>query len=254
MEQTHTWIRKDDYAKLKEIMSSTGQTSLCETLHNIINNGKQDQKGLTLLNLRDGDFSKLKRMQEDLSFSDLGAVIHHIIESQTSLEIITIQKIMRNDCPVCLTGKPFLSGKTFWVMHSLLGLESHARELTKAESIQQNPVLVIDTNSEYTPLREIKSIRELDLCRNEQVRFCPQQHSLMSLMQVKALFTELNMIVDMNKEALKNLVLIVEEAQSYKSSWFNGFLYKSRHLLRKMIVVTPQTDCFLGLETYTIFH
>ena len=76
----------------------------------------------------------------------------------------------------------------------------------------------------------------------------------MGTMQIKGLFTELNMMIDIDKETLKNLVIIIEEAQTYKSSWFNGFLYRSRHQVRKMIVVTPQTDCFQGLKTLTIFR
>jgi hypothetical protein len=240
MEQTHTWIRKDDYAKLKQVMSATGQTSLCETLHDLINNSKQDQKGLTLLNLREVDFNKLKQIQEDLSYLDLGAVIHHIIESQTSLDIITVPKVLKDDCGVCLTGKS-LSGKSYWLANSFI------------PSIKDHSVLLVDTNNEYS-LKEIKSIRELNL-GNDKVRFIPSQgSSLLALSQVRGLFMELQMQIDLNKDSLKNLILIIEEAQSYKSSWFNGFLYRSRHVVRKMIVVTPQTDCYQGLETYTIFH
>jgi hypothetical protein len=80
------------------------------------------------------------------------------------------------------------------------------------------------------------------------------QNSAMNVLQVKALFTGLNMMIDSNPKALENLVLIVDEAQSYKSSWFNGFLYKSRHHLRKMIVITPQTDCYQGLETFMVLR
>jgi len=241
MEQTHTWIRKDDYAKLKEIMSSTGQTSLCETLHDLINNNKQDQKGLTLLNLREGDFNKLKQIQEELSFTELGAVIHHIIESLTSLEIITVPKVLKDNCGVCLTGKS-LSGKSYWLANTFI------------PSIQDQSLLLVDTNNEYA-LREIKSIRELNLEKNDKARFIPSQgSSLLALSQVRGLFMELQMQIDLNKDTLKNLILVIEEAQSYKSNWFNGFLYRSRHAVRKMIVVTPQTDCYQGLETYTIFH
>jgi hypothetical protein len=67
-------------------------------------------------------------------------------------------------------------------------------------------------------LKEIKSIRELNLASNEKVRFCPVQPSLMCVMMVRQLFTEMNSLIDMNKDALNNLVLIVEEAQSFKSS------------------------------------
>jgi len=35
---------------------------------------------------------------------------------------------------------------------------------------------------------------------------------------------------------------------------FAKFLYGSRHVVRKMIAVTPQTDAFQGLETLMAFH
>jgi len=240
MEQTHTWIRLDDYRRLKEIQSSTGQTSLCATLHDLINTNKQDQKGLTLLNLRESDFNKLKQIQQDLSYTDLGAVVHSIIESQASLEIITVDKVLKDCCGVCLTGKS-LSGKSYWLANSFI------------PAIKEHSIVLLDTNSEHN-LIEIKSIREIDLQENDKVCIKLSQNNLLAMSQVRGFFMELNMLVDMNKDALKNLILIVEEAQSYKSNWFNGFLYRSRHILRKMIVVTPQTDCFQGLETYTIFH
>jgi len=50
-------------------------------------------------------------------------------------------------------------------------------------------------------------------------------------------------------------IIIVEEAHSYKNvSAFTKFLYGSRHIVRKMVAVTPQTDAFQGLVTLTIYH
>lgn len=200
-----------------------------------------EKKALTLVNFRDSDYDKLKKTQEECGFRDLGSVIHYIMEMQASIEIVTSNKIMKDCTPMVLSGKP-LSGKTFWIKNCFI------------PSLTENPVLVIDANGEYDFLKEIANIRELDFPSNQHVRFRPSQHSIMGTIQIKALFTELNMMVDMNKDALKNLVLIIEESQSYKSSWFNGFLYKSRHLVRKMLVVTPMLDCFQGLETYIVFH
>jgi aromatic ring-cleaving dioxygenase len=235
---THVYVWKEDFEKLKDIQNSTGEETLLQTFHNLVS---PEKKALTLVNFRESDYNKLKKIQDECGFRDLGSVIHHVIEMQASLEMVTSAKIMKDCTPMVLSGKP-LSGKTYWTKNVFI------------PSLVNNPVLVIDANGEYESLKEIKSIRELDLANNHHVRFCPAQHSVMGTLQVKQLFTELNMSLDMNKDALKNLVLIVEEAQGYKSSWFNGFLYKSRHYIRKMIVVSPQTDCFQGLQTFTIFQ
>jgi hypothetical protein len=235
---THVYVWKEDFEKLKAIQNSTGQETLLQTFHILVS---PEKKALTLVNFRDRDFEKLKKIQDEGGFRDLGSVIHHVIAMQASVEMVTSEKIMKDSAPMVLSGKP-LSGKTYWIKNCFI------------PSLMDNPVLIVDPNEEYDFLKEIKSIRELDFASNQHVRFCPSQHSVMGTMQVKALFTELNMNVDINKDALKNLVLIVEEAQGYKSSWFNGFLYKSRHNLRKMIAITPQTDCFQGLETLTVFH
>jgi hypothetical protein len=235
---THIYVLKEDFEKLKAIQNSTGQETLLQTFHNLVS---PEKKALTLVNFRDSDYDKLKTIQSEGGFRDLGSVIHYVIAMQASTEMVTFEKIMKDCTPMVLSGKP-LSGKTFWTKNVFI------------PSLTNNPVLVIDANGEYESINEIKSLRGLDFLSNQHVGFCPSQHSVMGTMQVKALFTELNMMVDMNKDSLKNLVLIVEEAQSYKSNWFNGFLYKSRHNLRKMIVITPQTDCFQGLETLTIFH
>ena len=235
---THVFVLKDDYMKLKALQNALGQETIVETFHNLV---CPQQKALTLVSLKDCDFQKLSEIKTECGFTDLGSVIHHIIVERASTEVVIPSKIMKDSTPMVLCGRP-LSGKTHWVKNTFV------------PSLNANPVLVIDVNGEYETLKQIQSIRELDLSSNSHVRFCPQQHSAMASMQVKALFTELNMMVDLNKDALKNLVLIVEEAQSYKISWFNGFLYKSRHCVRKMLVVTPQTDCFQGLETFTVFH
>jgi len=59
--------------------------------------------------------------------------------------------------------------------------------------------------------------------------------------------------LDLKRNSLSKWIIIVEEAHTYKNlSTFIKFLYGSRHIVRKMVVVTPQTDAFQGLMTLTI--
>jgi len=59
----------------------------------------------------------------------------------------------------------------------------------------------------------------------------------------------------MKRNEMAKWIIIVEEAHSYKNvSAFTKFLYGSRHIVRKMVAVTPQTDAFQGLVTLTIYH
>jgi hypothetical protein len=204
-----------------------------------------------MVNLHPQDFAFLQQRKEEAHMTDIGAVIHNLVESQSSIEIVTPSKVLNERYPICIVGVSGV-GKSHWLKNCFL--KNSLNSSTEEKPVLDYPVLVIDTNNEYDILKEIKSIRELSLSSNQQVRFCPLQHSLMCVMMVRQLFTEMNSLIDMDKDALKNLVLIVEEAQSFKSNWFNGFLYRSRHLVRKMIVVTPQIDCFQGLHTFTIFR
>jgi hypothetical protein len=242
MEQTHVRVLKQDLQVLKTIQSNSCLDSLTETLHEIINVQSQEPR-LTIVKLLPQDYLQLQKLKEESGYREVGYVIHQILQSQKTTEMVTVAKIMKNCCPCVLTGQP-LSGKSYWIKNTLI------------PSLKDNHVLVIDTNSEYDNLREIKSLRELNLQSNDKVRFCPQQHSIMCLLQVRGLVTELNAMVDADKKALSRLILVVEEANQYKSSVFNGLLYKSRHFFSKgkMIVVTPQTDCFQGLETFTVFR
>ena len=245
-QETHTRILKEDLEKLKQIQNSTGASNLTEALHKLINN--QEPSALTLVNLLDQDMEYLNKIQKEVG-CDLGHVIHQIIKSQSSIEIVTPSKIMVERVPICLVGRN-MSGKSFFLKTSFIPtVRDNPNSFTP--STKDNQILVIDTNSEYD-LKEIKSIRELS--NNPVARFCPLQNSTMCMIQVRQLFTEMNSLIDMDKEALKNLILVVEEAQSFKSSWFNGFLYRSRHIVRKMIVVTPQIDCFQGLMSFTVFR
>jgi len=239
-QETHTRILKEDLEALKAIHSSTGRP-ISQVLHDLLTGKEPIQTALTLVNLRQEDYNKLQLIMQESGFTDIGNAIHSVMQSQTTLEVVTPAKVMETNVPVVLGGRP-LSGKSHWLKNTFI------------PAMKDNSVLVIDANSEYEFLSEIKSIREIGLSTNNQARYVPVQHSIMGTMQVKALFTELNMQIDLDKESLKNLVLIVEEGQSYKSSWFNGFLYKSRHILRKMIVVTPQIDCFQGLKIFTVYR
>jgi hypothetical protein len=247
IKETHTRIRVEDLKTLKEIQSATNVPSLTEVLHSLLNN--KEPSALTLVNLLDQDLEYLKKIQKEVG-SDLGHVVHQIVKSQSSIEIVTPSKVLNERYPICLVGKSGV-GKSHWLKNTFL--KNSYNTSTKDNPVLNYPVLVIDSNNEYD-LKEIKSIREIDLSSTQKVKFCPLQHSLMCVMQVRQLFTEMNSLIDMDKEALSKLILVIEEANLYKSNWFNGFLYRSRHLVRKMIVVTPQTDCFQGLQTFTVFR
>jgi hypothetical protein len=69
--------------------------------------------------------------------------------------------------------------------------------------------------------------------------------------EVESIFSHL----DMKRNEMGKWIIIVEEAHTFKNvSAFAKFLYGSRHVVRKMIAVTPQTDAFQGLETLMAFH
>lgn len=70
-----------------------------------------------------------------------------------------------------------------------------------------------------------------------------------AITEVEGIFTHL----DMKRNDMSRWVIIVEEAHTFQNvPSFTKFLYGSRHIVRKMIAVTPKTDAFPGLETLTI--
>ncbi len=244
MSETHTRILKEDLQALRAIQNSTGQLSISETLHTILTNQEPVQRALTLVKLKPEDYNKLQTIAHECGFQDTGFVIHHLLESQPTTEMVTVAKVMNECVPVCLTGKP-LSGKSYWVKNTLIPALK-----------DKNPVLLIDPNHEYDMLKEIKSIRELELSSNQHARFCPSKNSLMGMMQIKSLIIELNAMIDIDEDAFRDtsqhsgLVLIFEEY--HKSNWANAFLFKSRHTTRKAIIITP--DYLPNIETYTVFR
>jgi hypothetical protein len=205
------------------------------------------QRALTLVKLQKEDYENLQKIKEECGFIDISNVIHQILQSQVTTEMISVSKVMNEsgNLPVLLQSRAS-SGKSYFIKHQLL-------PYLHQQTSEQTPVLVIDTNNEYDMLKEVKSIRELDLSSNQQVRFVPAQHSIMGQMMVKALITELNMMLDNHKDALKKLILVIEEAGVYFSPWMRGFVYRSKHNLRKCLILTPD-DCFKNLLTYTIFR
>jgi hypothetical protein len=61
--------------------------------------------------------------------------------------------------------------------------------------------------------------------------------------------------LDMKRNEMAKWIIIIEEAHTFKNvPAFMKFLYGSRHVVRKMIAVTSQTDAFQGLETLMAFH
>lgn len=182
------------------------------------------------------DLAKLNSIRDHCGFRGIAWVVRSLLEQQAT-NIATVEAIMNERVPVVLTGRP-LAGKSYFVKQELL------------PALNNNPVLIIDVQNEYKELRQIGfDIFGFDFANfNEHVRFVPNSQSMVGESEVSSLFSNL----EMKRELLSQWTIITEEAQAFKNvPCFVRFLYGSRHILRKMVVVTPQTDCFQGLKTVT---
>lgn len=183
------------------------------------------------------DRTRLSTIRNECGFRSSAYVLHSLLEQQAK-NAATVEAIMDSRAPVVVTGKP-LAGKSFFIKNKLL------------PALTGNPVLLIDVQNEYTNLKKIGfDIFGLNFENyTEHVRFAPNTQSMVAESEISSLFSNL----EMKKEVLSNWVIIAEESQSFKTlAPFVRFLYGSRHIVRKMIVVTPQTDCFQGLTTLTV--
>jgi len=183
------------------------------------------------------DHQKLKQIKTRVGFKNFAWVIHKLLEEQAK-NLASVEAVMKGTVPVVLTGKPYC-GKTTFVMKKLL------------PALKNNPVLVVDSWNEYDELSDIQygfyNLNFKDF--NEHMRFVPNTQSKVGMIEVENLFAHL----DMMRQEMSNWIIIVEEAHSYKNvSAFTKFLYGSRHIVRKMVAITPQTDAFQGLLTLTI--
>jgi hypothetical protein len=152
----------------------------------------------------------------------------------------TVEAVMDGNVPIVLTGKP-LSGKTLFIKQKLL------------PSLVGNPVLLIDSWGEYTDLKNIQyDIYGLNFSNfTDHIRFVPNTQSRVAETEVESIFAHL----DMKRNELSKWTIIAEEAHTFKNvSSFVKFLYGSRHIVKKMVAVTPQTDAFLGLVTLAVDH
>lgn len=182
------------------------------------------------------DHNRLMLIKTKIGFKNVASVIHALLEEKAR-NLASVQAVMNRTVPVVLTGKP-LSGKTYFVKRKLLRF------------LKGSPVLVIDSWDEYKELRnigyDIYSLNFKDF--REHIRFVPNTHSRMAETEVENIFAHL----DMKRNEMKNWTIIIEEAHAYKNiQAFNKFLYGSRHIVRKMVAITPQTDAFQGLVTLT---
>ena len=183
------------------------------------------------------DHRRLMTIKKSMGFKNLAWVVHGLLEEQAK-NLASVEAVMKSTVPIILTGKP-LSGKSFFTKRKLL------------PSLKNNPVLVIDSWNEYEVLRnvgyDVYSLNFKDF--NEHIRFVPNTQSQIAETEISAIFSHL----DMKRNEMAKWIIIVEEAHSYKNvSAFTKFLYGSRHIVRKMVAVTPQTDAFQGLVTLTI--
>lgn len=183
------------------------------------------------------DRERLIFIKENVGFKNVSWVIHSLLEEQAK-NLATVEVVMNSSVPVVLTGKP-LSGKTFFIKQKLLPF------------LKGSPVLVIDSWSEYAELRNIGyELYSLDLKDfSEHIRFVPNMQSRVAITEVGNIFAHL----DMKRNEMPKWIIVVEEAHTFKNvSVFTKFLYGSRHIVRKMIVITPQTDAYEGLVTLTV--
>lgn len=183
------------------------------------------------------DLVKLMSIKKGTGFKSLAWVIHNLLEQQPK-NIATVEAVMNGSVPVILTGKP-LSGKTSFIKQKLL------------PSLVDGPVLVVDSWGEYKELRNIGyDIYGLDFDNfSEHIRFVPNTQSKVAETEIESIFAHL----DMKRNAMSKWTIIVEEAHTFRNvSSFVKFLYGSRHIVRKMMAVTPQIDAFQGLVTFSI--
>jgi len=185
------------------------------------------------------DHGRLMIIKKSMGFKNLAWVVHGLLEEQAK-NLASVEAVMNSTVPIVVTGKP-LSGKSFFVKRKLL------------PSLKNSPVLVVDSWNEYEGLRnvgyDIYGLNFKDF--SEHIRFVPNTQSQIAETEISAIFSHL----DMKRNEMAKWIIIVEEAHSYKNvSAFTKFLYGSRHIVRKMVAVTPQTDAFQGLVTLTIYH
>jgi len=239
IERTHTWVRKDDYEQLKVIMNAMGTPNLAETIHNVLH--PEDHRPLTLVKLQKEDFEKLQKIKDECQILDVGATIHQLLQTQACTEIVTVERVMNERTPVLLVGKP-LAGKSHFIKTKLL------------PSLIGQPVLIVDVQDEYSNLKSIGfDIFSLNFENfAEHIRFVVNKQSMVAESEVSSLFSNL----EMKREVLSKWTIIVEECQSFSVNVapFLRFLYGSRHIVRKMVCVSPKTDCLLGLQTFTVFR
>jgi len=198
---------------------------------------KKDQT--THIRVWKNDHQKLKAIKRSVGFRNVACVVHKLLEEQAK-NLASVEAVMNGRVPVVLTGKP-LSGKTLFVKRDLL------------PSLKGSPMLVIDSWDEYEELQnmgyDVYSLNFKDF--NEHIRFVPNTQSRVAETEVENIFAHL----DMKRNEMSRWIIIVEEAHSYRNvSAFTKFLYGSRHLVRKMVAVTPQTDAFQGLVTLIVYH
>jgi hypothetical protein len=114
-------------------------------------------------------------------------------------------------------------------------------------------MLLVDSWDEYKELRNIGyDVYGLDFeTFTDHIRFVPNTQTKVAETEVESIFAHL----DMKRNGLSKWTIIVEEAHTFKNvPSFAKFLYGSRHTVRKMVAVTPQTDAFQGLVTLAVYR
>jgi hypothetical protein len=116
-QETHTRIYKDDLTALRAIQP-LGQT-IAQTIHSILTDNQPASRGLTLVKLQIEDFKRLQNIMRECGFKDVGCVIHQILQSQATTDIVSVEKVMKervrscfqeNHCQVSL----FLSRQSYF--------------------------------------------------------------------------------------------------------------------------------------------
>jgi len=142
-------------------------------------------------------------------------------------------RVWKNDRQRLMSIKAGMGFKNVaWVVHKLL--EEQAKNLASVDAVMAGNVPVVLTGKPLSGKTFFIKQKLLPSLRGNPV-----------------------LVIDSWDEygQLRNIAYDVEEAHAFKNiAAFTKFLYGSRHIVRKMVAVTPQTDAFQGLVTLTIYH
>ena len=196
---------------------------------------------VTLRNIR-----KLRDLKVKLGFRSLDGVIGFLVntverEGVIPLATYTMAFKKAGTRPVIITGESG-SGKTTTI-RSLLSTFFQERDDALDMNSRQAPrnCFIMDVGDEYTDYRKVDlghffSIK-WEQASGERLRFVPNPNVQISQAEAATIFSHLNFVK--NAGALRNWVIVVEEAHRFKRDPnLRALLIEARKFTRKLIIVT----------------